>query len=220
MRGEAEFLFGGWSWKNRCFGIWRLYYEPTLSAFTHGSLNSNDTRVVVFIGDHVESAEELLENKLREADKLLVGAFDMEPLQVLAQMARDPDDYRPIGGALQIAKIYQSGTSEFFGVMWPSISGQPTFLGRQVPTHELPAARLFDPDLGLILEDPLPEILVEIEEALYGPEIEFLQECYPNSRLKTNLSEKERKKLKKLIQTASYKKYCDNQLMMQESADE
>jgi len=166
LRSEAEFLFGGWSWKDRQFGIWRLYYNPALSSFTHDSRNPNDARVFIFIGDQVEDAEILLENQLHEARKILAGTLDMEPMQVLAQMARG-NNYS-IGGALQIAKIYQSGTSEFFGVMWPSVTGHPTFMGRPIPPHDLPTVRIFDPDSALIQEDHLPDILVEIASNLEG----------------------------------------------------
>jgi hypothetical protein len=135
LRGEAQFLFGGWSWKKQQFCIWRLYYEPGLKGFTHESVNTTNARVFSFMGDHTNDAEEGLETQLRDAGKILSGTLDMEPLQVLAQMSRDTENYHPRGGAIQIAKIYQSGSSEFFGIMWLSVKGAPTFLGRQLSEH-------------------------------------------------------------------------------------
>jgi hypothetical protein len=220
LRGEAQFLFGGWSWRKQQFCIWRLYYEPVLKGFAHESVNTGDARIFTFMGDHVEEAKTGLEAQLRDAGKILSGTLDMEPMQVLAQMSRDADSYRPIGGAIQIAKVYQSGSNEFFGVMWPSAKGAPTFLGRQLSEHDMPPVRFFDPDLATILDDALPENLNEIDKELYGDEYEFMVKCYPESHLKAEISNRERKKLKKLIQSVAYRKYCDDQRKAREVADE
>lgn len=212
-RGLAQFLFGGWSWKNQQFGIWRLYYEPALGAFTHESIDPGRARVFTFIGDHIEDAQKLLMEKFGGIDRLLSSPLDMEPLQVLAEMSRRDTDYSSIGGALQVAKVYRSGTSEFFGVMWPSLAGQPTFLGRPFPDHDLPSVRLIDPDTASLIEDSLPEnlTLTEIDEELYGNEFEFVLDCYPEGQLKPDLSEKKQKRLMKAIHGAAYKKYCADQ---------
>lgn len=214
-RGLAQFLFGGWSWKNQQFGMWKLYYEPQLESFTHQSISPGDARAIAFLGDHIEDAEALFEQHLRENGKKFSGFYDMEPLQVLAQMSRN-ESYYPIGGALQIAKVYQSGTSEFFGIMWPSLDGQPTFLGRLVPDHDLPSVRLIDPDTTNLIEDALPDVLANIDAELFDNEYEFVCECYPDGQLKSDLSEKKQKRLMKAIHIAAYKKYCADQ---QEVAD-
>jgi hypothetical protein len=134
-------------------------------------------------------------------------------------MSLSDTDYQPIGGALQIAKVYQSGTSEFFGIMWPSSNGEPTFLGRPFPDHDLPAVRLIDPDTCAIIEDALPDALTDIDEDLYGIEYDFVLECYPGGRRKADLSEKKLKRLMKAIQTAAYRKYCTEQKVVEELAD-
>lgn len=211
VRAEAQFLFGGWSWKRQQFGIWRLYYNPGLKAFAHEAIDQGQARVITYLGDHIPEAEDLLENKMRETGSLRYGTLNMEPLQILAQMARDPREYRPIGGAIQIAKIYQSGTSEFFGILWPSANGRPTFLGRALPVYDLPPVRLFDPDTARIIEDILPDTLSQIDTDLYGPEYEFVAECYPDSALKADLSDQKRKRLQRVIQSAAYRKYCAEQ---------
>lgn len=218
VRAEAEFLFGGWSWKRQQFGIWRLYYNPALKAFAHEAIDQGQARVITYLGDHVSDAEDLLEAKMRETGSLRYGTLNMEPLQVLAQMARDQQEYPPIGGAIQLAKIYQSGTSEFFGILWPSAAGQPTFLGRVLPAHDLPPVRLFDPDTALILEDTLPDSLRQIDADLYGAEYDFVADCYPAGALKGDLSEQKRKRLKRLIQAAAYRKYCAEQNQVAEVA--
>lgn len=215
---EAEFLFGGWSWKKQQFGIWRIYYNPGLKGFAHEAIDQGLARLITYLGDHISDAEDLLESKMRETGSLRYGTLNMEPLQVLAQMARDQQEYRPIGGAIQLAKIYQSGTSEFFGILWPSASGQPTFLGRVLPAHDLPPVRLFDPDTALILEDSVPDTLREIDAGLYGAEYDFVVECYPAGVLKADLSEQRRKRLKRVIQAIAYKKYCAEQGRVAEAA--
>ncbi len=220
VRGEAQFLFGGWSWRKQQFCIWRLYYAPVLKGFTHESVNTGDARVFTFMGDHTEEAKAGLEAQLRDAGKILSGTLDMEPLQVLAQMSRDTDNYRPIGGAIQIAKVYQSGSSEFFGVMWPSVGGTPTFLGRQLSEHDMPPVRFYDPDLATILNDTLPGNLKEIDKELYGDEYEFMVKCYPENRLKADMSNRDQKKLRNVIRSAAYRKYCSDQLVAREVADE
>ncbi len=220
VRSEAQFLFGGWSWRKQQFCIWRLYYSPVLKGFTHQSVNTDDARVFTFMGDHEEEAEAGLEAQLRDAGKILSGTLDMEPLQVLAQMSRDTENYRPIGGAIQIAKVYQSGSNEFFGVMWPSAKGTPTFLGRQLSEHDMPPVRFYDPDLAAILDEALPENLNEIDIDFYGDEYEFMVKCYPGCKLKAEISKRDRKKLRKVIQSAAYRKYCNDQLEAQEDADE
>lgn len=210
-RADAEFLFVGWSWKKQQFGIWRLYYNPALKAFTHEAIDQGQARIITYLGDDISKAEDLLETKMRETGSLRYGTLNMEPLQVLAQMARDDHDYHTIGGAIQLAKVYQSGTSEFFGVMWPSAAGQPAFLGRMLPAHDLPPVRLFDPDTALILEDTLPDSLRQIDADLYGVEYDFVADCYPAGALKTDLSEQKRNRLKRVIQAAAYRKYCVEQ---------
>lgn len=218
-RAIAEFLFGGWSWKNKEFGIWRLYYEPKLEAFTHESIDPGDPRAIAFLGDDVEDARELFRQRLQDVDKLFSGFYDMEPLQVLTQMSRSDPDFGSIGGALQIAKVYQSGTSEFFGVMWPSLDGgQPHLLGRPVPEHDLPSVRLLDPDTAALIEDSLPDTLVDIDADLFGHEHDFVLECYPNAQLKPDLSEMKQKRLLKAIRTAAYKKYLAEQTATPEVA--
>ena len=36
-RSDNEFLFGGYSWVNKCFKIWRYYFNPTLNIFEKDS---------------------------------------------------------------------------------------------------------------------------------------------------------------------------------------
>ena len=70
--------------------------------------------------------------------------LDMEPLQILRKAARD-NNILGIGGSLQIAKIYKSNKTEFFGTYWHSIQGKPYFQGREYNETNKPLVRYFDP---------------------------------------------------------------------------
>jgi hypothetical protein len=210
VRAEAEFLFCGWSWKAQDFGIWKLYYSHSLKSFTHEKVDQGKARIITYIGDCIPEAEDILEDKMRETGNLRYGTLDMEPLLALIKMSRD-QTYNSIGGAIQLAKIYQSGTCEFFGIMWPSSKEQPTFLGRALPLHDLSPVRMFDPENAKIIEDIIPNTLTRIDADLYGTEFEFVEECYPDGLLKTDLSEQKRRHLKYVIQSVSYRKYCAEQ---------
>ena len=147
VSAEAEFLFGGWNWREKQFGVWRVFYSQTASGFTQEAWHvDNPARVIIFLGDEVLVAEEQLEHALRANRKHLRGALDMESLQVVAQMARD-HGHQSIGGALQVAKVYASGHNEFFGIMWPSLTnGEPYFMGRRLNIYDAPPMRFIDPD--------------------------------------------------------------------------
>jgi hypothetical protein len=226
VRAEAEFIFGGWSWKEKSFGIWRLYYNTGFEAFAYESVNQSDARVFTFLGNAgsrddtqrlVDSAQSALEERLRDAGKLLAGSLDMEPLQVLTEISRDTSEkFRYVGGAIQLAKVYQSGASEFFGVMWPGLDGQPTFLGRPLSDEDMPPVRIFDPDTALLIEDNLPERL-RVDDNLYGAESDFVADCYPEGLLDADLSPTKQRRLLRVIQSAAYRKYCDEQNANQEA---
>ena len=106
--GDFQFLFGGWSWKQNDFRLWKLEYKHETKAFTHDE-SENENMFFTFIGDELDKARETLE----EETPRLVRNFDMEPFKVLVRMIRDKHS-SSIDGAVQIAKIYPPGTTEFF----------------------------------------------------------------------------------------------------------
>ena len=62
--GEFEFLFGGWSWKQSRFKLWKLKYKFETSAFVHDEVDDNEM-FFEFIGDETDKAEELYRKKLK-----------------------------------------------------------------------------------------------------------------------------------------------------------
>lgn len=203
LRAEANFLFGGWSWKLQQFVLFKIFYEPQEQKFVFvDCLAEKKSRQVVFIGDQLEDAKALYYREF-EGEKS-ENLLDMEPLKVLTIMSRDRAEFTSIMGALQIAKVYKSGHNEMFGVMWPSIKGKPHFLGKEYKLFEKPEVRYFDPDTLVIHEMALPEYLDVISETLFGDYVSFVEKCYPNGKLTTNLSKSERKLLLEVIKHSFY----------------
>lgn len=209
---EAKFLFGGWCWRDSCFKVWRLFYSTDAEAFLYNEeIKDNKSGKIAFLGDPeiaTKNISEIAYNKYKEVlinkDKFN-GKLDMEPLDVLVDMSRNRDVYE-VDGALQIGKIYRSGTNEFFGMMWPSIKGNPTFLGKLYNNHNKPKAKYYDPDTCELIEDEIPKSLVNIEEFNGIDDYEFLLNCYSqeDNFLKEDLSEKEKTKLISIFREYSY----------------
>jgi len=208
VSAEAEFLFGGWSWRENHFGVWRVFYSQSASGFTQEAWHTdNPARVIIFLGDEVPSAEELLENELKTNRKQLRGALDMEPLQVVAQMSRDHSQ-QSIGGALQVAKVYASGHNEFFGILWPSSSnGEPYFMGRKLNVYDAPPMRFIDPDTAQFV-DPLPQTFADLDKYDFGNETEFVRQCYDNgTQLKVTLNDAQRERLMRIMRDRAYRSF-------------
>jgi type I restriction enzyme M protein len=134
--------------------------------------------------------------------------LDMEPLTVLVEMSRNREVYE-VDGALQIGKVYRSGTSEFFGIMWPSVKGVPTFLGKTYGSHNKPRVKYFDPDTCEMVEDEIPKCLINIESFNDFGDYEFLKSCYSqeDNYLKSDLSEKERERLISVFREYAYREF-------------
>lgn len=213
--GEFDFLFGGWSWKQGKFKLWKLKYKFETSAFVHDEVDDNEM-FFEFIGDETDKAEELLQEEIKNNGKIFARNFDMEPFKVLLSMIRD-DQYTTIDGAIQIAKIHPPGTTEFLGVLWPSIDGKKTFLGKDVSYENNPAVNFIDPDTATIVGEELPEKLSNIDEAIYGINTEFIKKCYPNGELKPELSKRENHLLKSIFNDIAYSRFLESERSQIES---
>jgi hypothetical protein len=135
LRGGARFLFGGWDWRRGLFRVWELFYEKEVEGFLFNEITDDDTktRFYTFIGDAQQS--DFLDQTRRKFHQLLAdeekldSKLDMEPLKLLREIALDPS-IREVGGSLQIAKVYKSSRTEFFGIAWPASDSAPHFQGR------------------------------------------------------------------------------------------
>ncbi|WP_294215899.1 hypothetical protein [uncultured Chryseobacterium sp.] len=217
VRGEAKFLFGGWDWKLGQFRIWIILYDAGEEKFLATELteSSDRTNFYVFIGeakdiDAEEWANEEL-TKLLIKDKKLHMKFDMEPLKIIRTASLDKD-ITGIGGSLQIAKVYKSNKTEFFGVYWHSVKGRPFFQGREYNEIDKPIVRYFDPDTFEIIESDLPERLITISEELYGEDCDFVQGCFDEEGfLRLDLPEKTKYKLKLIFKGLAYRLFIEQQ---------
>ena len=214
---DFSFIFGGWSWKSNCFQLWTLNYKFEVKAFLPNKIEE-DRMTHVFIGDEVEKATELLENEITSSGKILGKEFDMEPFKVLLRMIRN-NDYDSIDGAIQFAKIYPPGFTEYFGVMWPSIDGKKTFLGKDVSFENNPSVKYLDPDTGTIVGEELPINIQNINDQLFGVNIDFVKECYPDKRLKIGLSKRAKLNLKRIFQEIAYSEFIKETERVEEETE-
>ena len=193
------------------FCIWKLYYSKDAGGFIFEDYhNQKLSRTCIFLGDEIESARELYRKEFE--DDNFDAPLNMEPLKVLAVMARDKKNYHSIEGALQIAKVYASGTLEFFGVMWPSTDGKPSFLGRELSNFNKPPVRYIDPDTAEVIEEPLPTKLSSITEKEFGAEFEFVQSCVDDDlNIKESLDAHARYRLTLVLKDVAYRKFIKDE---------
>ncbi|WP_414578398.1 hypothetical protein [Anabaena sp. CCY 9402-a] len=213
LRAGAKFLFGGWSWLESRFRIWQLYYSKDAEGFVFKECTDepNKNRIYTFLGDPIDLAnlasrnyKKLVYDNDKQDDKM-----DMEPLQVLIEMSRDKE-IRTVDGAIQIAKIYKSGTSEFFGINWPSREGKPHFQGRSFNPHSKPEVRYFDPDTLTLIEDKLPNIIEDITRFSQLEDFDFIRSCYGvDGSLKENIPDNDRERLIYIFREAAYQYFIE-----------
>jgi len=218
IRGEARFLFGGWDWVFGQFRIWYLLYDEETERFVANELtdDSEKNKFHVFIGevsdekiDIEDIANTKLTTKLIE-DNSLYKNFDMEPIKILRDIALD-SEIVGVGGSLQIAKVYKSNKTEFFGIYWQSSKGKPYFQGVKYTETKKPLVKYFDPDTFEVLESEIPNKILNINEDDYGDDYQFIVDCYKDGFLKDDLSEKKKQRLKTVFKDISYRHFIKNQ---------
>jgi len=217
LRGEARFLFGGWDWKSNRFRVWKLYYKKDVEGFVFDELTADPTkkRFYTFLGeangtDIEEDAKQAYKDLIFKEDKQ-DDPIDMEPLRILKGISLDKG-IREVDGSLQIAKIYNSNRTEFFGIYWESSKGKPCFQGREYNDINKPLVRYFDPDTFEVLESDLPNKLNNISEELYQDDFETVKECYDeDGYLKEDLSEKKKHTLRLIFKEVAYRQFMIQQ---------
>lgn len=214
LRAEARFLFGGWDWNNNSFRVWKLYYKKDIEGFVFDELTADFSkkRFYTFLG---EAAGTNIEEDARRAYKDLIykedkqdDPLDMEPLKVLKEISLNKS-IREVDGSLQIAKVYKSNRTEFFGIYWESSKGKPCFQGREYNEINKPLVRYFNPDTFEIIESDLPTKLTNISEEIYQDNFEFVRECFDEESgfLKESLSEKQKHELRLIFKDIAYRQF-------------
>lgn len=201
---EVNFLFGGWSWRKQKFGLWHIGYNAAIKAFAANALHEREDKLpFYFIGDATKEAEGLMKQILVEENLVFSRVLNMEPIRVLARMIEDKS-YTSIGGSMQIAKVYQSGLHEFFGVRMPS--GRLSVLGRDVNPYDAPPLRFIDFQNGELI-DNLPEEFRDLQNYEFGIDTKFVSDCYPGGKLKAPLLEAHRKRLQRILRDVAYRDF-------------
>ena len=223
-RGAARFLFGGWDWQkgaNGSFRVWKLYYSEGVEGFIFDEMTNDGTktRFYTFLGDANIDVEKEARDRFK---KILVdedkvdSKLDMEPLRVLSAISLDKN-IREVDGSLQIAKVYKSNRTEFFGIYWESSKGKPCFQGREYNEINKPLVRYFDPDTFEIIEPDLPGKVMYITEEIYGDDCDFVRECYDeNGFLMGSLSEKSKHTLRLIFKDVAYRQFLSQQEKQQD----
>ena len=223
MRGSAKFLFGGWDWQKGIFRVWELFYSAETEGFIFREFtdDTSKTRFYKFIGDAqidvAEEAKKRLKKMLYDEDKL-DEKLDMEPLKILKGISLDPS-IREVGGSLQIAKIYKSSRTEFFGIIWQSSQGLPHFQGRKYNFFKKPSVRYFNPDNFEIMDMDLPQSISITDETLFGDDIEFVRECYPKGSLRDDVKDNQKIRLKAIFQEVAYRQFLTQQEKLYEQSN-
>jgi hypothetical protein len=220
-RGSAQFLFGGWDWQkgqNGAYRVWKLYYSESVEGFLFDELTNTVNQTIFYtfmgnagsFGDIEKEAKERFKRLLSDEDKI-GSKLNMEPLRILCDISLNKS-IREVDGSLQIAKVYKSSRTEFFGIYWESSKGKPCFQGREYNEINKPMVRYFNPDTFEIIESDLPIKLTNITEEVYKDNFEFVHDCFDeDGYLKEGLSEKTKHELRLIFKDVAYRQFLVNQ---------
>lgn len=217
-RGAAKFLFGGWDWQkdgSGAFRLWKLYYKQDAEGFVFDELTNDRSKATFcfFLGEaqstNIEEEAKKRFNKILLDEDRIGAKLDMEPLRVLREISLDRT-IREVDGSLQIAKVYKSNRTEFFGIYWESSRGKPCFQGREYNEINKPLVRYFDPDTFEVLESDVPNKLTGITEDMYGANFDLVNDCYPDGYLRADISEKKKHTLRRVFKDVAYKQFVKN----------
>ena len=145
---ECSFIFAGYSARRKYFFIRRIVYHQKNGRFESRSSQKVAGEQIVFIGDEdpVRATVRYIHENKNEYD----GRLAMIPAKAFLDTLLSKK-YPEIGGAPQVAKIYQNMTQRHFGVYWPPHlpnEEQRIYLrGRRLnPFDVLDHQWLFDPE--------------------------------------------------------------------------
>jgi hypothetical protein len=141
---EAEFIFGGWSWRSSRFRLWSIRWSARTAQFESKLIPPMRGRAGTlcwFAGsrDAVADARIDLERMLHEDKVAPDASLDLQPLTLIARTSlrtKHPD----VGGAPQVAKVYQHMNTQQFAVSWSTSLGalpRPHLAGRPLLDYEV-----------------------------------------------------------------------------------
>ncbi|GAB7541407.1 hypothetical protein CS8_010700 [Cupriavidus sp. 8B] len=146
---DADFLFGGWSWKANQFKIWKLHFDGSKKMFDFRPTTPQRDwggKVLAFAGDYRSEFMRRLTDLQKARGVVGNVGFDMEPFEVLRDMLRDPS-FDAIGGAPQMVKVYKYSATRPYAVIWPNGDFKSVnLLGRPLLEYEQSDYLVLDPD--------------------------------------------------------------------------
>lgn len=152
---DIEFLFGGYSWKEKGFKVWLISYSMKEKTFLAHDMKDSSFENIIIAGDLKEVALEKLYEILRKnrSDSSIHNvSLDMEPFCAVVELLREKDpEKHTIGGAPQLIKVYPYMTAKVIGVVW---EGKRTILGRKIFDYENTSCMIIDPDTYELVVPP------------------------------------------------------------------
>lgn len=147
---DVDFLFGGYSWIEKKFRIWKYIYSDYSDELTSNPISQHLFRggqsVITAIGDqskkYLDKLREFVKQKyasIKDIKELKNIPLDMEPFEVLCEMLKNSSNGDTIGGAPQIIKVHQYMRSSPLGVYWPEKDDDftnRTLFGRKMFDYE------------------------------------------------------------------------------------
>ncbi len=139
----ASLTIGGWSWRAGKFRIWHVTWDKASRRFRSRPVRARSSRSGVqcwFAGDAdaVHDARLGLDRLLDERELPPDKGLDLEPLELIARAIRS-EAYRGVGGAPQVAKVYQHMNTQQFAVQWQPRGGPSRLYmaGRPLLSYEV-----------------------------------------------------------------------------------
>jgi hypothetical protein len=170
---DLRLLFGGFSWRDLQFKIWKFHFNPSERAFRQVEVREwrgfGTGRRILIIGNPEASrsalrragrqnvspptSEEDVQKAARDRLRALLESkgerdgfgLDMEPLEVLRDMVREGVSPH-VGGPPQMLKVYRHLNNQPFGVRWPDVNGRVAVFGRLSPPGEALHVPVLDPE--------------------------------------------------------------------------
>lgn len=129
--GDAQFLFGGYSWRDKRFRLWTIDYLEIDKRFFVREATSFHERlsVAAFIGDKAKPVRSRLVTELSQGE----GRVYLEPLRVLATCLEEAGTSDSIGGAPQLVRVTEHMNTRSLCVRW---KGEDTLFGRALFDYE------------------------------------------------------------------------------------
>jgi hypothetical protein len=146
-KGDAQFIFAGYSWLKKDFRIWTIYYAPHVKRFEAREALSFHPRLrkAAFIGDWSTRVRSRLIHQLNASQRLA----HLEPLEVLSAQLQSCGRDDTIGGPPQLLRITQHMNTRPLCVKWKD---EDTLFGRPLFEYENVDYWIVEPFSGRFLK--------------------------------------------------------------------